>query len=441
MSASLSRILVVAAALLGGATACGIGSSGSSDAPPSVTVGRSSLEVLLEEVGVVEATRVVPITAPFRGTLIYLAETGQMVEVGQDVLVMENEAHITTLEDRLNDLKSIRSELEASIESLTIALRSGTLDVDFAESQLAYERARLEDTNNRMAETAVLLEQNVVPADDFREAEYRVSSTRLSTVTRDLDLRTEAINSETGRTSNLSTIERHAVRGARARRQIDLAQQRIGASRIQAPVTGMFLRTKRWDWGSQRMVEAKPGDSVREGQPIGEIPDLSTLILRSQIPEGDLHRVAVGQPVRITFDAYDGLRLTGRVTHIGKVAIAREASAAGALVQAEGYSGQKVFEITVEFDAPDPRVKPGITAQVSIVLERHTDVLTVPIEAVRWADGHPVVTVLDGQGVPRSRPVVLGVRNGGRVVVREGLREGELVVRDGAPAPRPARPG
>ncbi|MBX3729975.1 MAG: HlyD family efflux transporter periplasmic adaptor subunit [Candidatus Sumerlaeia bacterium] len=441
MSAALSRILVVAAALLGGATACGIGASGSSDAPPAVAIARSNLEVLLEEVGVVEATRVVPITAPFRGMLIHLAETGQMVEVGQDVLVMENEAHITTLEDRLNDLKSIRSELEASIESLTIALRSGTLDVDFAESQLAYERARLEDTNNRMAETAVLLEQNVVPADDFREAEFRVSSTRLSTVTRDLDLRTEAINSETGRTSNLTTIDRHAVRGAQARRQIDLAQQRIAASRIQAPVTGMFLRTKRWDWGSQRMVEAKPGDSVREGQPIGEIPDLSTLILRSQIPEGDLHRVAVGQPVRITFDAYDGLRLNGRVTNIGKVAIAREASAAGVLVQAEGYSGQKVFEITIAFDAPDPRVKPGITAQVSIVLERHTDVLAVPIDAVRWADGHPVVTVVDAQGVATSRAVELGVRNGGRVVVRDGLREGEMVARDGAAAVRPGRSG
>ncbi|MDK2971179.1 MAG: HlyD family secretion protein [Candidatus Sumerlaeota bacterium] len=423
---SLHRLLCLIL-FAGAAFACGSGTQ-NADELPKARVERGTFELVLEEIGVVDATRVVSVLAPYRGKLISLAETGQTVAEGDVILVMENTQEIKDLQDQLDELKTVRSELEASVESLTIAIRSGTLDTDLAEAELAFERVRLQEINTRLAETAVLLEKDVVPAEDLREAESDVVNSRYQTLGSDFSLRTGALTSETNRTATLNDIERQALRGQRARREVDEAQERIDSSRLKAPVAGMFIRTKRWQWSQNAMVEAKPGDSVRGGQEIGRIPDLSTLILKSQIPEGNVAQVRVGAPVRIAFDAYDGLKLTGKVTMIGKVAIERETSAAGALVQTEGYSGQKVFETEIAFDEPDPRIKPGITASVSIQLDRHEDVLTIPVEAVAWRDGKAVVGVLDGNGGWQEREVELGARNSRRVIVTKGVQEGELLL-------------
>ncbi|MCB2154119.1 HlyD family efflux transporter periplasmic adaptor subunit [bacterium] len=427
-----ARILagsIIAAALLLGS--CNDTKSTSLPAGSTMTVRAGEYSEAIEEIGVVESTRVVPILIPFRGRLIELIESGTPVHKGDVVAVMENQDAADDVKERLNDLKNLKSELEATIESLKIELRSSTLDRDLAESELEYNRLRLKDVTQRLGETEVLLQKAVVPEDDLREARSNAQSTKLSTWNQDLGFRSEVTSQVSEQSSSQSQIRRKELQSNRARRELDEAQERIDSAQIKAPITGMFLRTKNWNWQKHSMVEAKAGDSMRHGQVVGEIPDLESMIVRTQIAENYLTRVSEGHPVQLSFDALDGKVVEGIIKRIGKVAVERETSAGGAMMQTEGYSGQKVFEVEVGFHVEDPRLRPSMTAQVRIVLDRQEDVLTIPLDSIVRREGRPTVTVIGSNGKPEIRPVELGTSNGKEVVVTSGLRAGETIAKSG----------
>ncbi|MBI5155162.1 hypothetical protein HZA57_07990, partial [Candidatus Poribacteria bacterium] len=205
---------------------CGTGCGQAEEEPAyaeTLVVRSGTFEETIEETGSIEAARVVSITAPDRGKVIQIPETGTLVKQGEVVLVLDDSEAVTSLKDRLNDLKTVKSELEAAIESLKIAMRSNVLDVDAAESELAYNRVRLADVNQKLAETEILVEQSVVPEDDRREAHSRVTNTRLDTVTRDLDFRTEVTSKASAESQDRAQMDRQILRGDQARRDLDEA--------------------------------------------------------------------------------------------------------------------------------------------------------------------------------------------------------------------------
>ncbi len=397
-------------------------------------VRSSTFEVILEEAGNVEATRVISIITPESAQLLYLPETGAMVEKDQVIVQLETQRAEESLQQRLNELKSVQAELEGTIESLKIAMRENTLNRDLAQSELEFSTIRLQDVKVRLAETEVLLESAVVPEDDVRSAQFDVDSTRLSTVTTDLTLRSQVATNVQERADRLTQIGRSELRGRRALRVLDQAQKEIDQATIRAPISGIFVRTRNWSWRTQSLAEPRPGEEVRRGQELGQIPDLASLVIKTQIPESYLLRVSEGTRATVQFDAHNDLKLEGTVTFIGNVAIDRETSAGGAIVQTAGYSGQKVFEVTISLDEVDPRLRPGITAQVRIVLDSRQGVLTVPVEAIRKEDEGTTVLVMNPEGRMESRKVTLGDHNGTEVIVLDGLRAGESIAVRRVPA-------
>lgn len=386
-------------------------------------------EDVIEEVGVVEATRTVSFVSMRRGTLISLPESGTELKKGDLVYAIENEEEVTELQDQLNELKSLKSELEANVESLRIAQRENRLDLDSSEAELAYNRVRLEDVNIKLAETEVLLQRSVVPEDDLLSARYNASTSTLRTVSQDLGRLSLLTDTETSEAEGVADIERSALRADRALRRINEAQERIKESKVYAPVDGFFVRTRRWNFRSNTMSEPRPGEEVREGQELGSLPDMSTLVVRTQLPEAALLRIQEGGPAEIEFDAFAGRKVVGTIETIGKVAIERSASAGGSLMQGQSFSGQKVFEVTVRIGEQIAGLKPGITANVRFVMDRKEDVLAIPIEAVN-RDGERVFVRVQDEGSGRlgERDIVVGERNGELAVVTSGLRSGERVV-------------
>lgn len=399
--------------------------------PPEYTVRPGPFAIEVQEAGVVHATRVYSVTAPRRGQLIMIAETGTAVDAGDVVVMMENSGDIDSLNDRLNDLRTTRSELEASIERLRIALRDNTLNKDAAESELAFRRVQLEEVTTKLSETEALHRAAVVPGEDLFSAQFRTESTRLSTVGEDLSFRSILTDKARSETDRLLEIDRYALEGARQLRRVQDAHERIESSRIASPVSGMFVRKSTWRWSSGGNVEPKPGDNVRGGQVLGEIPELDSLVVRSQVPERDLFRVEVGTPVVMSFDALGGAETTGRVISIARSAIEREASAGGALSASEGYSGQKVFEVDLEMDEVNPRLRPGLTAEVRFILHREDDALAIPVEYVQREGSRTVVHVRGADGSAEPRVVELGPTNDETVLVTSGLQAGERIIQTG----------
>jgi HlyD family secretion protein len=197
------------------------------------------------------------------------------------------------------------------------------------------------------------------------------------------------------------------VRAAQARVRsaetaVGLAEDELNHIRIVAPFDGTI---------AHRYVEV--GEQVVPGESLLELVSLSRLYVSAPIDERDAGRLRTGLPVRITVDAYPSAVWNARVTRLSPVV-------------EEAKEQNRTLEVEADFPAdstqPDPR--PGMTADVEIVLERQDGVLRVPTFSV--IEGKRVLEVVKGRAV--SRDVETGLRNWDWTEIRSGLSPGDWVV-------------
>ena len=91
-------------------------------------------------------------------------------------------------------------------------------------------------------------------------------------------------------------------------------------------------------------------------------------------------------------------------------------------------SGIKVFDVTVRVNANDPRLKPGLTAELNFLIDHQTDVLFIPLSAVMAVEDKQIVRLQSETGEIIDREIVLGPSNDHIVVVKEGLAVGDRVL-------------
>jgi RND family efflux transporter MFP subunit len=234
--------------------------------------------------------------------------------------------------------------------------------------------------------------------------------------------------------------EREGVAAARA--ALDAAAKRVkeleedvARCKLVAPHDGMAVyyvpEQGRFGAGAQAVVAQ--GEPVRQGQKLLRVCDLSKLQLKTRVHEALVSRVRDGQAARVAVDAFPGRRLSGRVKDVAKVASQQDWLT----------SDVKVYPTTVALESDIAGLKPGMSAEVTIVTEERKGVLRLPAQAVLGAGGAKrVCYVRQGEGI-EERELKLGASDGGFVEVREGVMEGERVVGDprGLAARLAERPG
>jgi HlyD family secretion protein/macrolide-specific efflux system membrane fusion protein len=193
------------------------------------------------------------------------------------------------------------------------------------------------------------------------------------------------------------------------------AEDALRDARIVAPSSGTAIRRK-----------IEPGEMVVPGiqstfekRALLMIADLSRLVIKVELNQIDVSKVRPGQRVTATFDGLPDERFAAHVTEISPASTkAKELD---------------VFPIKAELDRPDPRIKPGMTADVRIHIEEKPNAVTVPIESVRREAGKAFVKRVVDQEKQRHTErveVVLGTQNDRFAEVISGLREGEQVLLD-----------
>ena len=173
-------------------------------------------------------------------------------------------------------------------------------------------------------------------------------------------------------------------------------------------------------------VAINNGDTVSNGATV------ATLITKQKIAkislnEIDAASVKVGQKATATFDAIPDLTLTGKVTSIDLI---------GTVSQ-----GVVSYNVQVDFDVNDDRVKSGMTVSTSIITQAKTDVLMVPSSAVKTQGNSSYVEVFDtppagsanGRAVtsavlPRQQDVTVGISSDTSTEILNGLKEGDSIV-------------
>lgn len=195
-----------------------------------------------------------------------------------------------------------------------------------------------------------------------------------------------------------------------AQANLDQANAKAASRTVTAPSSGSIVA-----------LNAKVGATVTGGMIMGEsdtsggkqcmqIADLSKMKVTVQVGEKDIAKIAVGQSANVTYPAFPDIVSQGTVTAIASVANSDAANGGGSVT----------FNVDILIEAPDARLKPGMTAEVSVVTEQLDDVVMVPTMALMTEDGeHYYVNVAtDDEGKQTHRvKVAVVTQNDNEAVV------------------------
>ncbi len=184
---------------------------------------------------------------------------------------------------------------------------------------------------------------------------------------------------------------------------------------IRAPFSGIAILYETFRDGQKR--KPRVGDRVWQNQPLLYLPDISTMIVNTQIREVDLHKVAMDQPCLVRVDAYPETVVRGKVTLIGMLATERF----------ESGIGEKYFQLTITLAGENHRLRPGMTARITVDSADAAQVLFVPVHAVFYDGPRTFCYRMTKDGKFQEMDVVLGRQNEDAVEIITGLEEGDRV--------------
>lgn len=314
---------------------------------------------------------------------------------------MVTEGTFTTTVEAKGQLKPI----SASVVSPSV---DGTVEqINVQTGQSVNEGDVLMTIKNDELDRNVAEAQRAVAAaqEDLASAQKAAAAAQASPTT-DTAAAGAASNASTD-TSAVSAAQRSL---ASAQANLDQANAKAAGRTVTAPSSGSIVE-----------LNAKVGATVTGGMIMGEsdtsggkqcmqIADLSKMKVTVQVGEKDIAKIAVGQNANVTYPAFPDIVSQGTVTAIASVANSDS-----------NYSGGSVtFNVDILIEAPDSRLKPGMTAEVSVVTEQLDDVVMVPTMALMTEDGeHYYVNVAtDAEGKKTRRvKVTVVTQNDNEAVV------------------------
>lgn len=227
---------------------------------------------------------------------------------------------------------------------------------------------------------------------------------------------TEAVDEGGNTTYEVSQDNVDAAKRALAAAQegYDQAVAKAAERTVTAPCNGNIVE-----------MNAQVGASatgVESGKSLMQIADLSQMKVTVQVSEEDIAKVAVGQTANVTFPAFPDLTLQGSVTGIASIA-----SADGGTMSYDGSSSVS-FDVDILIAKPDYRLKPGMTAKVSLVTEQLDDVIMVPSMALMTDDGQNYYVMVQTDAETQAserRDVTVVTKNDDFAVIGKPAPDGE----------------
>jgi len=211
-------------------------------------------------------------------------------------------------------------------------------------------------------------------------------------------------------------IEEARAQVAQARAAAERADEELANSTIKAPIRGTVL-TRDVEIGSPVSSILNLGANATLVMTLG---DIGQVFVRGKVDEADIGYVRLGMPARITTESFRDQTFSGKVTQISPIGVEKD--------------NVTTFEVEVSIDNPGQQLKANMTANAEVILEEKADTLIVPEAAISYdAQKAAFVEVADpaAESGRRRVPVKIGIGNGTRTEVLEGLTAGQKVVLPG----------
>ncbi|HSM91537.1 MAG TPA: efflux RND transporter periplasmic adaptor subunit [Anaeromyxobacteraceae bacterium] len=316
-------------------------------------------------------------------------------------------APIARLDDRDLRARAARAAADVAAARAQLAVvRRGARPEEISEVEAGFAQAEAEErlAAAQAGRTGGLVEKGFVGQDegDRAQRDLAVAQAKRAAARSRLDLARRRYVDE--------DVLLADARVKQAEATLAEAQALVSFATLTAPIDGVIAQ-----------VSTQEGETVSAGMSAPTfvtLIDLDRLEVAAYVDEVDVGRVRVGQRATFTVDAFPGEEFAGTVTAIYPRAVIQ--------------SNVVNYITTVAIENPGGKLKPDMTANVTVSLDERRGVLAVPDRALRRERGRTVVYVASGGGA-EPREVKVGLRGGGMAEIVSGLAEGERVqIQEGA---------
>jgi HlyD family secretion protein len=367
-------------------------SHGKSTIDPSrlATVERGDLARSVVATGRIEPISKVEIKSKANGIIKELkVDVGDLVSEGQVLAELDKD----NLEAQLRQARAALMSSEANLKAAVAQLEKNKIEAEGPDVPFA---RRNKDRAEKLNKDGLITQQAL---DDSRSA---------------LDM---AVNRQNAASSQLSISQARIAQAkadvAQAQANVDRAQEELSYSTIRSPIRGMVL--------SRDVEVGSPVSSIlnmgAQATLVMVLGDISQVFVRGKVDEADIGMVRLNQPARIKVETFKDKQFEGRVTRISPLGVEKDNVIS--------------FEVRVSINNPGGELRANMTANAEIVLEEHKGTLIVPESAIIYDAQHKAwveVTSTVARTGRERKPIKVGVSNGTRTEVLEGVAPGEKVI-------------
>src|SRR4051812_28271437 len=366
------------------------GASPIADPSKTASAERGTMVRSVVATGKIEPITKVEIKSKANGIIKALHVDVDSVVNANDVLVeLDREQLEATLRGAEANLQAASASLEGSQAALkkNIVEAEGP-DVEFARR--AYDRAKMLFGEKLIAQSAL---DDAHSALDLAENRKRAAQSQLAV-------------------SEAKVTEARA-QVAQAKAVADRDAEDLANATIRAPIRGTVL-SRDVEIGSPVSSILNLGANATLVMTLG---DIEKVFVRGKVDEADIGRVRLNQPARIRVETFRDRTFNGHVTQISPLGVEKD--------------NVTSFEVKVSIDNPGKELKANMTANAEIVLEEHPNALLVPEAAIMYDAKKAASVNVFAPGTKTGRrkvPIKVGVGNGTKIEVLEGLKPGDKLV-------------
>mgnify|MGYP000026263407 FL=1 len=394
---------------------------------PLYTVERRDMEITVTEEGSLVSDENVDITCDVVGgaTIIWLVDDGARVTEGMEIVKLDAYVLIenaTAQKIAFEKARALMIQADKDYAAGKIAVEEYSeglfkKDLRTAESNVTAATERLQATQNTLAYGERMFRKGYITPQQLEAQKSAVARAEL-----DLGTAKIALDVLTKYTKPKMTTELESIRDAAEARlesekaalglellKLERLESELEKCTIKAPQDGLviYANTRSRD----RETEIKEGLVVKERQVILQLPDLTRMRADVEVHESKVDEITLGMPAIVRVQ---DLKFPGVVTSVAN------------RPESNWFSTAKKYIVGVQINKNSETLRPGFTAEATIIVSDLKNVIAVPVAAVIEDGEEFICATQDGDGFER-RVVTLGKSDDRFVEIVEGLEEGEQV--------------
>jgi HlyD family secretion protein len=323
------------------------------------------------------------------------------------------QTNVINAQSALNNQQYWKNEPLIQDQYANLVIAKANLD----KAQNSYDKAKVGEYINNANEAAAY--QNLYNAQQaYNTAQYYYSlysqaptQRQMNEAQANLDLANATLTSAqtyvaalTGGTVPPDATGTDLLKFNQAKLAVQTAQEALNSYQMTAPFDGTITQS-----------DAIPNAVVKAGTMAFRIDDLNHLAIDVQVVEIDINHVQVGQLAKITFDAIPNKTYSGKVL---------KTDLAGTVAQSNVN-----FIVTVQITNADAQVRPGMSANVTIVTNKVDKALLVPSTSIFTdANNQPYINLVNN-GTVTQTPVTLGASSDSETqIISDNIKAGDTIV-------------